>query len=212
MVNNTSESSYTPILVTGISFEEFLERYDGQWAEWVDGDVVAMSPIQHEHELLRNYLRQLFLAYFDLNPVGEVLAEPEIMRLPNVPSGRAPDLFILLNDNPHQHRGTYLDGPADIVIEIASPGTEAVDRGEKFVEYEQGGVREYWQIDQIRKQAQFYRLNDEGVYLAYSEDTDGFYESPQLARLKLHVPTLWEEELPGFYQIGDAVRAMLEAK
>ena len=42
---------------------------------------------------------------------------------------------------------TFLDGPADVVVEIISAGSIGLDRGDKFVEYERGGVREYWLID-----------------------------------------------------------------
>lgn len=42
---------------------------------------------------------------------------------------------------------TYLDGPADLVVGIVSPDSVGRDRGEKFYEYAQGGVPEYWLID-----------------------------------------------------------------
>ncbi|MEJ7756097.1 MAG: Uma2 family endonuclease [Nocardioidaceae bacterium] len=53
---------------------------------------------------------------------------------------------------------TYLDGAADLAIEIISPESIGRDRGEKFVEYEAAGIREYWLIDPERRQAEFYRL------------------------------------------------------
>lgn len=212
MVSAISEAWGEQVIEEGVSFEEFIERYDGQWVEWINGAVIAMSPIHDEHEMLRDYLRSLFQAYFDLNPIGRVLGEPQTMRLPNIVSGRSPDLFVVLNDNLKHFRETYMDGPADIVIEIASPATAAIDRGKKFVEYEQGGVREYWLIDRTRQNTQFNRLNNEGVYIAYPEDAAGYYMTPQLERFMLHVPTLWQDKLPGFFSIGDAVRAMWEAK
>jgi len=39
---------------------------------------------------------------------------------------------------------TYPDGPADLAIEIVSEESRLRDRGEKFAEYEVGGVKEYW--------------------------------------------------------------------
>ena len=41
------------------------------------------------------------------------------------------------------HR-TYLDGPADLVVEIVSPESAGRDRGEKYYEYEAAGIPEYW--------------------------------------------------------------------
>jgi Uma2 family endonuclease len=34
---------------------------------------------------------------------------------------------------------TYLDGPADLVVEIVSPDSVGRDRGDKFYKYAQGG-------------------------------------------------------------------------
>ena len=53
-------------------------------------------------------------------------------------------------------QATYLDGPADVVVEIISPESRLRDRGEKFAEYEMGGVREYWLIDSERHEADWY--------------------------------------------------------
>ena len=58
----------------------------------------------------------------------------------------------------------YLDGPADLVIEVVSPGNRGVDRGEKYVEYEQGGVPEYWLLDPERETHEFYQLRANGLY------------------------------------------------
>ena len=44
-------------------------------------------------------------------------------------------------------RDTFLDGPADLVIEVISDDSVTRDRVEKFDEYLEAGVREYWVID-----------------------------------------------------------------
>jgi Uma2 family endonuclease len=123
---------------------------------------------------------------------------------------REPDLQIILKTNPGTLTATYMDGPADICIEIISPGTEDIDRGEKFVEYEKGGVGEYWIFDPLRKEALFYRLNADGVYEPYYPDEDGNYRTPKLPGFVLHVPTLWSSPLPSTIAIADTVKAMLK--
>jgi len=92
--------------------------------------------------------------------------------------------------------GELLDGPADMALEIISPESRARDRGEKFYEYEQAGVREYWLIDPVRKQAEFYRLDDEGIYQLVPADADGIFHSDVLDGLNLKVDWLWQEPLP----------------
>jgi Uma2 family endonuclease len=132
------------------------------------------------------------------------------MRLPT--RGREPDLMIIMNDNPHPRTRLYLDGPADIVSEIVSPGSERTDLGDKFVEYEAAGVREYWIVDHVRRRTYFYRLDDEGHFILHLEDADGVYITPLLPKFKLHVPTLWQETLPDYFAIGDLVKRTWEGE
>ena len=127
-----------------------------------------------------------------------------------VDSKREPDLFIVLNENLARLTQTYLDGPADICIEISSPGTEDVDRGDKFLEYEKGGVGEYWLFDPRRLEALFYRLNADGLYEPQRPDENGNYRTPLLPNFVLHVPALWQDPLPDFDAIGKAVQEMLK--
>jgi Uma2 family endonuclease len=123
---------------------------------------------------------------------------------------REPDLEIILNTNAGELKPTYMDGPADICIEIISPGSVGEDRGTKFSEYEKGGVGEYWIFDPIHQEALFYRLNANGVYMPQYADTEGNYRTPALPGLVLHVPTLWQEQLPGPIAVAQAVQAMVK--
>ncbi|MEW6209961.1 MAG: Uma2 family endonuclease, partial [Acidobacteriota bacterium] len=89
-----------------------------------------------------------------------------------------------------------LDGPADLVIEVISPESRARDRGDKFYEYEQGGVREYWLIDPLRRQAEFYQLKEDGIYRPASADEEGIYHSRALDGLWIRVEWLWLDPMP----------------
>lgn len=50
-----------------------------------------------------------------------------------------------------------------------------------------------------------------GTYMGQAEDGDDHYQTPELPGLKLHVPTLWQADLPGPGATSAAVQAMLEA-
>lgn len=197
------------ILATGVSFEEYLEKFAGIHCELVGGVVIKMSPAGLIHNTIQNYLYMLLSAYFTLRPIGRVISQPFTQRLPNVEPKREPDLLVILNSNPHVLRETYMDGPADICIEIVSPDSIDRDRGIKFQEYETGGVPEYWILDPIHREPLFYHLNDGGLYVPQSLDGDGNYQPPTLPDLMLHIPTLWNDPLPNFYEIAEAVKAML---
>ena len=198
------------ILATGVTFEEYLERFAGMHCELVDGNVIKMSPIHERHDKLTRYGALLFEAYFAINPIGEIRQDPFVMStLPELPK-RQPDIQVILKTNAGHLTSTFMDGPADIVIEICSPGTVEIDRGDKFVEYEKGGVQEYWIFDSLRREALFYRLSADGTYAPYTVDSNGNYQTPLLPGLLVHVPTLWKDPLPNFFAIGKAVQDMLK--
>ena len=94
-----------------------------------------------------------------------------------------------------------MEGPADLVVEIISPESRARDRGDKFYEYEQGGIPEYWLIDPVRQQAEFYQLGADGISRPAPIDDQGRYHSAALPGLWLQVSWLWEMPLPPLLSI-----------
>jgi Uma2 family endonuclease len=173
-----------------MSYEEYLDdsTIDGH-AEWVDGEVVPMMSVSRAHAQLSGCLFRLIGNYVEARRLGEVFYEPFQMKLS---TGRAPDIIFVATDHADQIKDKHLEGPADLVIEIISPGTETVDRGDKFLEYESGGVPEYWILDPFREIAEFYVRDDAGIFRAARVSPDGVYESPALAGLRLKVDWSWE--------------------
>jgi Uma2 family endonuclease len=193
-----------------VSLEVYMERFAAHFCEWVEGEVIPMSPAYIYHDRLTRYLAILLETFLSLRPIGQICQAPFVMRLPAFPNRRRePDLQIILNNNPGTLTETYMDGPADICIEVVSPESVARDHGDKFEEYEKGGVREYWIIDPIRSEGRFYRRSGEGIFLRQAEDAEGFYRTPLLPGFALHVPTLWQDALPDPIQTVEAVKAML---
>ena len=177
-----------------MSYEEFLEwANEDTLAEWVNGDIVMSSPASLPHQRLEVFLTsilQIFVEHYDL---GIVLNAPFQMKLEN---GREPDVLYIAKTHVDRLHKTYLDGPADLAVEIISPESLERDRGTKFAEYETGGVPEFWLIDPIREQAEFYQLNKKGQYtIAFSGET-GVYHSNELPGFWLRVEWLWQNPLP----------------
>jgi Uma2 family endonuclease len=198
------------VVATDVSLEAYMEHYAEQHCEWVEGVVIKMSGSM-THNDLSDYLNLLIRAYFELRPLGRVLGEPFVMRLSAFPNRRRePDLMILLKTSVSELTDTYLNGAADICIEVVSEESVERDYGVKFHEYERGGVPEYWIFDPLRRETRFYRLNSEGLYILQSLDSDGNYRTPALPAFVLHVPTLWQDELPGPAATAKAVAAMLD--
>jgi Uma2 family endonuclease len=200
------------IVAIEVTEEEYLARYAEHFHEWVKGVVIKMSPVSLRHIRLTQFLLQWLNAYFSFNPIGIALNEPFVLRLDAAGSIREPDVQVVLNDNPNQLTDTAMIGPADICIEVVSPESVARDYGDKFVEYEKAGVREYWIIDPIRQRCLFNRLDTSGVYGLASPDDAGYYHTPLLPKLALHVPTLWQEDLPDVVEIVRGMQGLFDAE
>jgi Uma2 family endonuclease len=174
------------------TWEEFLAwRDEDIHAEWVDGQVILMSPASSDHQLLKVFLVQVLGLYLEQRPQGLILDAPFLMRLPSRPSGREPDILFIAQERLNLLQPAFLDGAADLVVEIISPESDERDRGEKFIEYEAAGVREYWLIDPLREEAMFYQLTPQGRYRLALPSPDGVYHSAIIAGLWLRVEWLW---------------------
>ena len=180
-----------------MTYDEFLAWADEDtWAEWVNGEVIMLSPASDRHQDLMGFLGAVLRHFVEARHTGVVRTPPFQMKTgPDLP-GREPDVLFIAREHLGRLKDTYVDGPADLVVEIISRDSRARDRGEKFYEYEQGGVREYWLIDSQRKQAEFYRLGPDGIYQLVPIGNDGIYRSTVLEGLWLRVEWLWQEPLP----------------
>src|SRR5262249_3278327 len=138
-----------------MSYEEFLAWADEDTrAEWVDGEVVLMSPASQEHQDLARFLTTILGIFVEERRLGTLLPAPFQMKSGATLPGREPDLLFVTQARHDRLRKSNVNGPADLVVEIVSDDSRTRDRVEKFAEYEQGGVREYWLIDPLVRQAE----------------------------------------------------------
>jgi Uma2 family endonuclease len=183
-----------------IDYETFLTQYDSQFAEWVDGRVILMSPISVFHDEVQIFLIRLLAEYVEERDLGRVLQVPFQMRLRDVRRGREPDLSFVRKANAARLTRTYIDGPADLAIEIVSPESEVRDREAKFLEYQIGGVGEYWIIDPDARQAEFYQL-EQGHYVRKAPDAAGVYRASAVEGFWLDVNWLWQQPMPKLREV-----------
>jgi len=181
----------------GMSYEEFLDWCDEDTlAEWVDGEVIMASPASFGHQALVGFLLKVLDTYAEQRELGQVITAPFQMKTgPELP-GREPDLLFIARENLSRLKGVYLDGPADLAIEVVSRGSRLRDRGEKLAEYEMGGVREYWVIDPEERRADFHVLAADGRYERRRTGEDGIYPCEVIAGFRLREAWLWQQPLP----------------
>jgi Uma2 family endonuclease len=172
-----------------VTFEEYLAMGD-EAGEWIDGEVIQMAASSYFHEELFGFLFNVLRSYTQKHSLGKVLGSRFAMRLELLRRGREPDILFVATENIAKIKPTFLDGGADVAVEIVSPESFGRDRGEKFLEYEAAGIKEYWLIDYERKQAEFYRLDANGRY-QLSPIENGIYQSEIVRDFWLKVEWLW---------------------
>ena len=177
-----------------ITYEQFLQCYEGIRAEWVDGEVELKGPGFSSHNSLTGFLLRTMSDFIEEHSLGSLFFLAFQMKLPAGGSGREPDLVFVRSERLDLVQRQFIDGPADLVVEIVSPGSQDKDRNVKFREYEAGGVAEYWLIDPDRRTAEFYVLY-EGHFVLREPDPNDIYRSVAVDGFWIRVSWLWEPPL-----------------
>ncbi|HEX2081060.1 MAG TPA: Uma2 family endonuclease [Longimicrobium sp.] len=178
-----------------ISFEEFLTAYDGVRAEWVDGQVVEMSPTSDRHADISDFLITVLRVLVASTRAGVVRSSQVAMRIG--PVARVPDLLFLKAEHADRLTPSHVEGAADLAIESVSPDSRDRDRTQKFREYEQAGVTEYWIVDPLRETVELYRMDAQGRYVRVPAQGDPpRLASAVLPRFWLDPRWLWSSPMP----------------
>jgi Uma2 family endonuclease len=69
---------------------------------------------------------------------------------------RQPDLFLVRKSHLSQIHGHIFYGAPDWAAEVISPSTRSADEEDKFIEYAQAGIPEYWLLDPKNKTIRVY--------------------------------------------------------
>jgi Uma2 family endonuclease len=160
-------------------------------AEWVDGEVVLMSPENLEHVALAQWITHLMVEFVRSHDLGEVIGREFQVRLPRQRRRRCPDLLFVAKARSHLLHPTYLDGAPDLAVEIVSPNSMARDWRDKYGEYEKAGVREYWIIDPLSRAVEVHALSRGKKFRPVEQTADGRLNSAVLAGFFLKPEWLW---------------------
>jgi Uma2 family endonuclease len=192
-----------------LTFEEYLVKYADVHAEWFpDGHVEVITGNNAIHTRLLGFLFTLLTHILEARNWGEVFMSGLPMRLDSNLPVRIPDLVVLRNEHLDRVQMNFIDGPADIVVEIISPESDVRDRGAKLAEFEAGGVPEYWLIDPLRQYATFYGRGADGRYRPLPLDNKGRLTSQVLPGFALPAAALWQSPLPRGGQVLAYIDAM----
>lgn len=177
-----------------MTYEEYQIWSGDRRAEWKDGEVIIFTTAKKYHQRVVQFLFVLIDTFARLLDLGEVGTGPAEVRLwPGGPS-REPDIFFVRKDQLGRWTEDRLEGGPDLVVEVISNDSVGRDRGDKYYEYEEAGVAEYWIVDPRpgKKRAEFHRLDEHGRYQIAPPEA-GLFHSHVLPGFVLPVAWLWQD-------------------
>jgi Uma2 family endonuclease len=181
------------LIKPGVREDEFyaLTGEDSDW-EYLDGRLV-LSPASDRHEDLFRFLLTLLSVYLDERGGGVVRGSRYPMRLDERWSPE-PDLFVVRDEKRPLLTPQRLDGPADLVIEIASEGDPKLELREKLPRYEQASIPEIWVVNRFDRTVLAREKTPEG-YVSNLLST-GRLASRVVPGFWIEAGWLWRKELP----------------
>jgi Uma2 family endonuclease len=178
-----------------MSEQEFVDWIGDRWAEWVNGEVIVMSPVNFEHADVHSFLFRLIGGFVDDNELGKVVSEPFQIRFAKQKSRRSPDIIFISEQRLSIVKKQHAEGAPDLIVEIISPDSQSRDRREKFLEYQSVGVREYWIVDPLSEKIEAYSLSRDRKYKAIEPVSDRI-PSKTLPGFYLKPVWFWRDKLP----------------
>ncbi|MBA2577130.1 MAG: Uma2 family endonuclease [Euzebyaceae bacterium] len=158
------------------------------------GGRLAMSPASERHEDLFRFLLTLFSGHLDERGGAVVRGSRYPMRLDPQWSPE-PELLVVTDANRHRMTSRRLEGPGDLVVEIASDGDPGLDEREKLPRYEAAAIPEIWLVHPQTETLLVRRLQPGGTYVG-ERLAGGRLDSSVIPGFWLDVEWKWQDRLP----------------
>jgi Uma2 family endonuclease len=157
-----------------LTFEQYLELEENQATrhEFVDGFMFAMAGASDNHNLISLNIASAARAATRGSSCRAYHTDMKL-RTPNG-VGYYPDIFITCADD---DKGKKVKHHPCLIIEVLSPFTEDIDRGEKLFNYQKcASLRMYVLVRQDKKFLEIYKRNLEGKWEYSILEEDGSLE------------------------------------
>ncbi len=183
-----------------LSRAEFERRYEAhpeiKRAELIEGVVYMPAAVRfHEHGRPHSDLIGWLTTYRAATP-GVWVGDNATVRL-DYANEVQPDALLRLasahGGNSHVGEGGYLEGPPELIVEVAA-SSAAYDLHDKRQVYQRSGVLEYLVLQMYERRAVWFVLR-EGVYEPLAPDVDGVLHSEVFPGLALQPAAIWSGDM-----------------
>ncbi len=139
----------------------YAQISEGDKAEFINGQIIFHSPVKLRHNAAGGNLYRLLSAFVTFNDLGYVGYEMIMISLTR--NDYEPDICFFGKVKAETLTPDQMRFPApDLVVEVLSETTQAIDRGVKFDDYAAHGVSEYWIVDPVTETLEQYQLPENG--------------------------------------------------
>lgn len=160
--------------------------------EFINGEIIIQSPVKKHHNTYSGLLYQLLNIYVTKHDLGFVGIEKIMVSLTR--NDYEPDVCVFLKEKADGFSEDQALFPApDLVIEFTSKKTESRDRGIKFEDYENHGVKEYWIISPVSKTVEQYHLEN-GSYQLIKKSNSGDIESYAILGFNIPIQAIFDKD------------------
>ncbi|HEY6323299.1 MAG TPA: Uma2 family endonuclease [Thermoanaerobaculia bacterium] len=189
-----------------VSEEDFYsEEYEGSPYEYLGGELVVCEPVSTLHDDIGGFLYAVMRNVFEERGDGLVKGSRLPMRLDPKWSPE-PDVMVVRTGSVHRIGTQRIEGPADLVIEVASPGDVRRALRRKLPRYREARIPEIWIVDPDARSVRVETLQETETAktselpetLAYHSRvvTAGRLDSAVFPGFWIDVSWLWRQPLP----------------
>jgi len=160
MIVSPQQSYLTP--------DEYLQLEDTSNIkhEYIDGQVYAMVGASDPHVTIAGNLFTLLRNHVRGSGCRVYIADMKA-RIESLNRFYYPDVMVTC-DPRDRETSTYKQFPS-LIVEVLSDSTEAFDRGDKFVDYQElESLREYVLVNTKRQRVECFRRNEQGLWVLQS--------------------------------------------
>lgn len=180
-----------------VTEEEFYSEQDEDSPyQYLGGKLVFCGPVSTLHDDLSGLLRAVLRITFEERGDGVVKGPEYPMRLDPKWSPE-PDVMAVRAENMHRIGAQRIEGPADLVIEVASPGDVRRALRLKLPRYRQARIPEIWVVDPYARSVRVETPETpETPENAVRVVTAGRLDSAVFPGFWIDVSWLWRQPLP----------------
>ncbi|MBD2682784.1 MULTISPECIES: Uma2 family endonuclease [Nostoc] len=173
----------TQALPKSVTFDEFVEWYpnDGKRYELHNGVIVEVPPPTGQHEKVVGFIARKLTVEFDRLNLPYTIPKTALVKTPSAESAYSPDVLLLNLDNLdneplfQKYSTVRLPASVPLVVEVVSTNWRD-DYHDKFGDYEEMGIPEYWIADYAALGGRKFIGNPKQPTIFVCELVDGEYQ------------------------------------